>query len=172
MQELKEEIDDSDLINIKTFCFSNFTLKNVKAKIKSIWKISGKTHIVLASLDLDKVWFVCFSACLLLTWHKLWLSGKRKLQQRNTSIELAYRQVCGGMFLINDWWERAQPTMGTLERFFWTVQKSKLSKPVNSYVLPWFCFSPTSKFLHWVSILIPFMQECASWNKPFLGFDG
>lgn len=36
MQELKEEIDDLDLINIKTFCFSNFTLKNVKARIKSI----------------------------------------------------------------------------------------------------------------------------------------
>lgn len=36
LQELKEEIDDLDLINIKTFCFSNFTLKNVKARIKSI----------------------------------------------------------------------------------------------------------------------------------------
>lgn len=44
MQDIEKETDNPDLINIKTFCFSTFTIKNAKARIQSTWKTPDETH--------------------------------------------------------------------------------------------------------------------------------
>lgn len=32
--------------------------------------------------------------------------------KKNASIKLAHTQVCGSIFLTNDWWRRVQPMVG------------------------------------------------------------
>lgn len=127
---------------------------------------SSNLYGVLVSCVLF-VLFVClFVGCLvgwLSMWDKLEFSGNQEPQLRkNVSIRLAWRQICGYIFLIHHWCERDQIIVGY--NTSWQVvlgsrkmELSELSEPREqasdqnfSMVLLYFL---PPRFLSWVPTL-------------------
>lgn len=64
------------------------------------------------------------------TWHRLESSGKEESPLRKFSIRSVWMQVSGGIFLIDYWYGRTQPTRGMvphLGRWSWVVYIGRAS---------------------------------------------
>jgi hypothetical protein len=78
----------------------------------------------------------CALASFMPTWHELKLSERRETQLR----KCLYRIQPQGIFLISDWWGRAQPFVGDaisglVVLVVLVLEESRLSKPISSVSL-------------------------------------
>lgn len=124
--------------------------------------------------------FISLPCYFLSTGHKLESFGKRepKLGGGGESVSNGLWASLWGIFLINDWCRRAQPTMvGTtagqvvLSGIIKQAEQARGSKPVNSVPPPWSLSRPCLQVPKWVQALTSLhdgLQAIKNEVNPFL----
>lgn len=99
------------------------------------------------------------------TWDTFFSSqshlGRGSLNGENACIWLAYREVCGNIFLINHWWGRAQDAVGSatpgqvmlgcVQEQAGQVMRSKLGPSALQRLCFRSCLQFLSEFLFWLA---------------------